>query len=376
MKYFMLTYFCSGALSLISNINRSGSKLKTLLLNDNCCSAAIWDCVCSVLWEDSQTASTLQEMSQSKNLDMLIPNRLFLENNQIHPDDVTLFCRSGNNSRAILLCRLKSKYMKEKKSKRSDYEHWKGKDSNLSVHLSNILRRNVIGSDPLMYQSHRESDVFSGVTRSPYLKPPTQCLLSDIQISDFIAYGHLMIDPNVPSLLHDRIKEELTGMYSSEHNPGNNILARIPLLKMILDAPPIQGALCGLLGDNYIIHPHRHSHKDRRIVLPKLGTVTPTGDTVVIGNEIFPTRFFCFTSLSRPRLPPGQRRSSLDHNTTIEWEEIDSEGFVIAFSGLTMSLNGRWRGRRLMLGRDSSFSLTLIFGIAEGPTSPHQIAIW
>ena len=37
-------------------------------------------------------------------------------------------------------------------------------------------------------------------------------------------------------------------------------MARIPAIRKVFDDPAVDGALAGVLGDNYYMHPHRHCH--------------------------------------------------------------------------------------------------------------------
>ena len=43
-------------------------------------------------------------------------------------------------------------------------------------------------------------------------------------------------------------------------NPLNNILPQVPEIRQVLEAPQVRGALTSLLGNGYIMHPHRHCH--------------------------------------------------------------------------------------------------------------------
>ena len=49
-------------------------------------------------------------------------------------------------------------------------------------------------------------------------------------------------------------------MFESEGNTGNNILPRIPQIQKVFDHPVLKGALTSLLGEGYIMNPHRHCH--------------------------------------------------------------------------------------------------------------------
>jgi hypothetical protein len=45
-------------------------------------------------------------------------------------------------------------------------------------------------------------------------------------------------------------------------NCGNNILPMIPELQEIYDSPKVRGALKSILGEDYMMHPHRHPHSN------------------------------------------------------------------------------------------------------------------
>lgn len=100
-------------------------------------------------------------------------------------------------------------------------------------------------------------------------------LLSDEQISRFITDGFLILQPDVPAEVHERIDERLLWMVHKEQNPGNNVLPLVPEMYEVLNSPVIRGALGSILGHDYVLHPHRfvHNNEPGRIEdgVPKVG---------------------------------------------------------------------------------------------------------
>lgn len=92
------------------------------------------------------------------------------------------------------------------------------------------------------------------------LKSPAPVLLSDEQMRQFIANGYLLLRPGVPDEVHRTIDEKFNFIDEHEFNPGNNIIPRVPELELILNSPKVHGALISVLGENYIMHPHRYWH--------------------------------------------------------------------------------------------------------------------
>jgi hypothetical protein len=102
-------------------------------------------------------------------------------------------------------------------------------------------------------------------------------LLSDRQMSDFVTAGFVVLEPSEaesPAALHQKLFESALKLSDSAtraakfektpthltHN-GDNLLARIPLLKRVLDSPTLIGATTSILGPNYALHPHHFVHR-------------------------------------------------------------------------------------------------------------------
>lgn len=99
----------------------------------------------------------------------------------------------------------------------------------------------------------------------PKKKPSSPKLLSDLEVQNFIVDGCLQMEPSpdLPAELHEHIARKASEMYRDEFNPGNNLLAKIPELWHVLNSDSAVGVLKSLLGDDYILHAHCHSHMAR-----------------------------------------------------------------------------------------------------------------
>jgi HEAT repeat protein len=84
--------------------------------------------------------------------------------------------------------------------------------------------------------------------------------LGDEQMRKFICDGVLVLDSGVDSAVNTTIFEKIQWNSAHEFNMGNNVLPRIPELQKVLDSPIVHGALQSVLGDEYLLHPHRFMH--------------------------------------------------------------------------------------------------------------------
>ena len=84
--------------------------------------------------------------------------------------------------------------------------------------------------------------------------------LRDEQMRGFIRNGYVAVKPELPVEFHQDIWDQTDALFESEGNPGNNLLARIPAIRKVFEDPAVDGALTGVLGPNYYMHPHRHCH--------------------------------------------------------------------------------------------------------------------
>ncbi len=93
---------------------------------------------------------------------------------------------------------------------------------------------------------------------------PDPVLLTDTQIQDYLTHGYLVLRSGHPAAFHRRVLHQIETLYATAGNPGNDILPRVPDLYEILRDPAVDGALRGLLGADYLLHPHRHCHENPR----------------------------------------------------------------------------------------------------------------
>lgn len=102
-----------------------------------------------------------------------------------------------------------------------------------------------------------------------------QCLLDDSQMSAFLTDGYLTLFPSeLPQQLHSKLFAGAAQLYdearlvggSTTHLQylGDNVLARIPELNEVLNAPTVTGALTSVLGGGYVLHPHHFVHSAGR----------------------------------------------------------------------------------------------------------------
>ncbi|MGO4544952.1 HEAT repeat domain-containing protein [Paenibacillus sp. 2TAB23] len=84
--------------------------------------------------------------------------------------------------------------------------------------------------------------------------------LTDEQIVQFITNGYLVLQNELPNELHQKVMSQIHTVLMEEGNPGNNILPRVPDIQAFFETPVVRGALTGILGPNYYMHPHRHCH--------------------------------------------------------------------------------------------------------------------
>ena len=90
-----------------------------------------------------------------------------------------------------------------------------------------------------------------------------QYLLGDEEMQQFIAEGYLTLKSSLPASLHQEIYQRTEEVFAKEGNPGNNVLPRIPALQQVFDDPVVRGALTSVVGEDYVMHAHRHCHINR-----------------------------------------------------------------------------------------------------------------
>ena len=119
---------------------------------------------------------------------------------------------------------------------------------------------------PPVWKYQRQFDYGEGVAtpdqRPSLLTDPEPKLLTDEQVREFLANGHLALQPELPEEFHRRMFERFEALIGedNDHNPGNNLLPVVPELQLVFDDPVVKGALTSVLGEGYMMHPHRVLH--------------------------------------------------------------------------------------------------------------------
>lgn len=87
-------------------------------------------------------------------------------------------------------------------------------------------------------------------------------LFSDEQMRDFIVNGYVTVKTDLPRSVHETIYRKTQETTEKEGNLGNNILPRVPELQAVFEDPVVRGAFSSILGKNYVMHSHRHPHRN------------------------------------------------------------------------------------------------------------------
>ena len=85
-------------------------------------------------------------------------------------------------------------------------------------------------------------------------------LLTDSQMQEFIVNGFVSVKADFSPAFHESVRTQAEAIFSTEGNPGNDILPKIPELADLSSHPAVTGALTSVLGPGYAMHPHRHCH--------------------------------------------------------------------------------------------------------------------
>ena len=89
-------------------------------------------------------------------------------------------------------------------------------------------------------------------------KPTLQ--LTDKEMRDFIVNGYVKVQTDFPPSFHENICQQLDAMFEETGNLGNNLLPAIPEIQEVFDHPAVHGTMQGVLGSDYVMHPHRYCH--------------------------------------------------------------------------------------------------------------------
>lgn len=87
-------------------------------------------------------------------------------------------------------------------------------------------------------------------------------LLTDEQMRFYIVNGFISVKTELPTEFHADVFQRTDDIFKKEGNPGNNLLPRMPEIQRVFQDPNVTGALTGLLGADYYMHPHRHCHSN------------------------------------------------------------------------------------------------------------------
>lgn len=88
-------------------------------------------------------------------------------------------------------------------------------------------------------------------------------LLDDFTIRDFIISGHLVLHPAFRPGFHEKVYADLEALYSTQGNPDNGIYEAVPRLHEVFEHAELNGAMQSLLGEDIVMHHHRHGHLSR-----------------------------------------------------------------------------------------------------------------
>ena len=124
----------------------------------------------------------------------------------------------------------------------------------------------IAATNPPVWKYQRQFDFAEGVStieqRPNLLTDTAPRLLSDEQVRTFLATGCLTLQPDLPAEFHREMYDRFVGLIGDDNddNPGNNLLPVVPELQLVFDDPVIKGALASVLGEGYMMHPHRVLH--------------------------------------------------------------------------------------------------------------------
>ena len=88
-------------------------------------------------------------------------------------------------------------------------------------------------------------------------------LLDDDAMRNFIINGYVKVQADFPAQFHENVYQQIEEMFEKHGNLGNNILPLIPEIQDVLSHPVVHGAMTSILGQNYVLHPHRYCHFNR-----------------------------------------------------------------------------------------------------------------
>jgi HEAT repeat protein len=107
--------------------------------------------------------------------------------------------------------------------------------------------------------------------------------MTTAQHQEFLRDGYAILHPALPASLHAQIQQRLAFVLKQEFNLGNNILPAIPELQQVLDTPELVAALTQVLGNGYVLHPHRFCHNNEPAQQTDTGVKAGAGTNAFIG---------------------------------------------------------------------------------------------
>ena len=84
--------------------------------------------------------------------------------------------------------------------------------------------------------------------------------LDDYAVRDFIINGYLILNPALSAAFHERVDTDIERIFREKGDVRNRIYEEVPALRQVFEDPKVQGTLKSLLGDDMVMHPHRHCH--------------------------------------------------------------------------------------------------------------------
>ena len=102
--------------------------------------------------------------------------------------------------------------------------------------------------------------------------PPLEALqaaiskkFDDAKMKQFLSQGYMVVPvDDLDRDFHETIYTKAKTLYRAEDGGGvdfgNNVFPAVPDLGAVYQAPAVVGAISSVLGENYVMHPHRHLH--------------------------------------------------------------------------------------------------------------------
>ena len=90
-------------------------------------------------------------------------------------------------------------------------------------------------------------------------------LLTDEQMRRFITNGYIAVKADYPPEFHADVRSKLSDLLDgAEGQHGNNLLPYVPQVQQVWQHPNVRGALQSVLGQDYVMHPHRYMHATQK----------------------------------------------------------------------------------------------------------------